>query len=118
MVQYFKLNGVEGLDKALKSAIGMRAVKERVKTNTQELANATQARMARSYRHGFSTGETARGTLPLLSPDGLTGAVRPPTEYFVYLEHGTRFMPAMPTLRPSWLQQRTKFIADLNRLVK
>jgi hypothetical protein len=114
---YFRMNGIKGLEKALLSKAKLTAAKAIVKVNTEELAEGTQQRMAQGYRHGFSTGATARSTLPRFRDSGMTGYVEPQTNYFPYLERGTRFMAAMPTLRPSFLAQQPKFVTDLRRLV-
>ncbi|WP_225352304.1 HK97-gp10 family putative phage morphogenesis protein [Limosilactobacillus equigenerosi] len=86
--------------------------------NTNEMATVTKQNMMGTYTHGYSTGTTARSVLATLENGGLTGIVSPSTEYFPYLEYGTRFMSPMPTLHPAFSQQTVKFESDLNKLMK
>lgn len=113
---YFKLNGVDGLTQALKRKAAMTAAKAIVKVNTIELAEKTQQNMAGTYKN--PTGATKRQTLPRFRDQSMTGFVAPGTEYFPYVENGTRFMAPEPTLKPAFDEQRPKFIDDLRKLVK
>lgn len=121
----FSLKGVPELKAALKKPMSLAAVKTIVKTNTLELAQKTQQNMASTYVHTnpktgkkYSTGDTRRMTRPIMDPTGLTGRVAPGTHYFPYVELGTRFMRAEPTLKPAFDEQSPQFIKDLKKLVK
>ncbi|MEK1451095.1 hypothetical protein HC021_08175 [Limosilactobacillus fermentum] len=48
----------------------------------------------------------------------MTVSVGPTTDYFPYLEYGTRFMSAMPTLKPAFDVQSQMFINELKRLMQ
>ena len=43
----------------------------------------------------------------------MTAIVQPHTEYFPYLEFGTRKMVKMPTLAPAFMVVKDAFIAEL-----
>ena len=64
------------------------------------------------------TGNTRRSVTNTISNNGLTATVAPQTEYFPYLEYGTRFMAARPTLHPAFAIESMKFANDLNKLFK
>ena len=113
---YFKLNGIDGLAKALKRKAGMAAAKSIVKVNTIEMAEKTQQNMASTYKN--PTGTTKRSVLPRFRNSSMTGFVAPTTEYFAYVEKGTRFMAPEATLKPAFDTQRPIFISDLRKLVK
>lgn len=116
MSSYLKLNGIDGLEKALQNKAGMALAKQIVKTNTIELAERAQSNMAGTYRN--PTGATKRSTVPRFRDKSMTGFVAPTTEYFPYVEKGTRFMAPEPTLKPAFDTQQPQFIRDLRKLVK
>ena len=64
------------------------------------------------------TGTTKRSVDITYQQAGMTAIVAPHTEYFAYLEYGTRFMAARPTLKPAWVMQRVKFANDLKKMMR
>lgn len=94
------------------------AVKEIVKKNGSQLASKTRRNMANTYTRGYSTGATMRSVSELYADGGMTVKVGPHTNYFPYLEYGTRFMSARPTLRPAFQTQSQIFINDLKKVMK
>lgn len=121
----FSISGLSELKDALNRPRSLAAVKAIVKTNTLELAQKTQQNMASTYVHTnpktgrkYSTGDTRRMTRPIMDDTGLSGRVAPGTHYFPYVELGTRFMKAEPTLKPAFDEQSPQFIKDLKKLVK
>ena len=53
-----------------------------------------------------------------ISDGGMTATVAPHTEYFPYVEYGTRFMEAEPTLSPAFQKIKQQFYKDVMDLVK
>lgn len=49
---------------------------------------------------------------------GYTAKVAPHTDYAVYQEYGTRFMPGKPYIRPSFYNRIKPFLYDLGKMVK
>lgn len=113
-----KIEGDRALIEALQKAGRMQEVKQAVQKHGALLHTGTQERMVAAYNRGYSTGATRRSTTLEISDGGLTATVAPHTEYFPYLEKGTRFMNARPTLEPALHKQGAAFINDLKRLVK
>lgn len=114
MPNFFKLNGIDGLEKALKSKSGLKTARAIVKLHTINMANTTQRNMTQYKK---PTGATKRSTISKFRNGGMTGYVAPSTEYFPYVELGTRFMAAEPTLKPAFDQEQPEYIKDLRRLV-
>lgn len=96
----------------------MRDVKEIVRKHGLSLQRNTQANMAKAYIHGYSTGKTRRETILELSNGGLTATVEPHTNYFKFIEYGTRKMMPMPTLHPAFQKEAPQFIKDVTDAVK
>lgn len=113
-----KIKGMEALVSGLKSRANLNDVRQVVQKNGAQLQSRTVANMNNTYTHGYSTGRTARSTGLTLSNNSLTATVKPTTEYFPYLEYGTRFMAAMPTLKPAFDVQAPLFINELKALMK
>lgn len=112
---HVKLEGMDSLVKRLKANTTLDAYKHVVKTYTNQLASQTQMLMNQKYKghwewdkeaHGkkwvYPTGTTRRSTIPIFEDNGLTGVVAPSTFYFPFLEFGTRYMNARPTLHPAF----------------
>lgn len=96
----------------------MKSVKSIVRKRGSNLQRNTQANMAKAYIHGYSTGKTMRETQLEISNGGLTATVEPHTNYFKFLEYGTRKMLPMPTLHPAFLKEAPQFIEDVMDAVK
>lgn len=118
MVKITKIEGLEELKAGLKGRMGLAPVEDLVKKHGAQLSSRTQANMNAAYVHGYSTGRTRRSVKPIFSDAGMTVSVGPTTNYFPYLEYGTRFMNAMPTLKPAFDVQSVMFINELKGLMK
>ena len=113
---FVKLEGITELSMGLKDRAHMNDVKAIVKQNGAELQSKAQDNMDQAYTKGYSTGATKRSTTLEIADRGLTAFVGPHTKYFSYLEWGTRFMDAKPTLGPALTYQALRFVDQLNRL--
>lgn len=89
------------------------------------LQQRTKSNMSAAYRGHWEgkrwvkpTGATSRSTTVSLQDGGMTAVVAPHTYYFPYLEYGTRFMSARPTLGPAFTYQSMQFIDDLKHLME
>ena len=91
-----------------------------VMKNGANLQEDAQKRMTKTvaYVKGYSKGTTRRSTTLSISDDGMTATVAPHTEYFPYVEYGTRFMEAEPTLNPAFQKIKQQFYKDVIGLVK
>lgn len=120
------IEGIEALTKGLTTRKEiMPKVRDVVKKHGAGLSNKTQANMLKEYRGHYEgdrfvrpTGATRRSALVEFSNNGLTATVAPSTKYFPYLEYGTRFMRARPTLRPAFMSEAPLFKADIEKLIK
>ena len=112
------LEGLDDLTAALKTKMDLTEVPQIVKKHGAKLSSRTQSNMQAAYTHGYSTGRTRRSVKPIFSDGGMTVSVGPATDYFPYLEYGTRFMSAMPTLKPAFDVQSQMFINELKRLMQ
>ena len=113
---FVKLEGITELSMGLKDRAHMNDVKAIVKQNGAELQSKAQDNMDQAYTKGYSTGATKRSTTLEIADSGLTAIVGPHTKYFPFLEWGTRFMDAKPTLGPALTYQALRFVDQLNRL--
>lgn len=126
---FVKLEGVEELSKALTTKAQLTAAKAVVASNGADLQSKTQENMLEAYKGHYTwkkgkgrvfqrpTGATRRSVTVQIKDNGLTAVVAPHTKYFGYLEKGTRFMEARPTLGPALQYQSLRFVNDLNKLV-
>ena len=91
-----------------------------VMKNGADLQEDAQKRMTKTvaYVKGYSKGTTRRSTTLSISDDGMKATVAPHTEYFPYVEYGTRFMEAEPTLNPAFQKIKQQFYKDVIGLVK
>lgn len=113
-----ELKGIDALQREIESQKNLAPVKEVVAKHGALLRKRTQAEMGVAYVRGYSTGATSRSVTDTYTNGGLTAIVAPHTEYFAYLEYGTRFMDAKPTLTPAFNYQKIQFINDLRKLTK
>lgn len=125
MSNFVKLEGVSELSQALKTKAQLIAAKDVVSDNGAKLQQKTQENMSAAYTGHYEgkkfvkpTGATRRSVTLQITDGGLTAIVGPHTKYFPYLEKGTRFMEARPTLKPALQYQALKFVSDLNKLAK
>lgn len=113
-----KLTGIKSLQQAIERKKDLTPVKQVVAKYGAKLHEKTTKNMAAAYTAGYSQGDTAKGTTLDIGDGGLSATVAPHTEYFPYLEYGTRFMSARPTLKPAFAYESIKFVNDLQKLVK
>ncbi|WP_288638833.1 hypothetical protein [uncultured Lentilactobacillus sp.] len=122
-----KLQGAKSLQVKLRKRPKLLAAKVRpiVKKHGVALKNKTIANMYATYKTkeegGYSTGNTARDVAKdglTFSQAGMTATIAPHTEYFPYLEYGTRFMAARPTLKPAFAYQSVLFINQLKAVMR
>lgn len=118
MARITKIEGLEELKAGLKGRMDLVPVENLVKKHGAQLSSRTQENMRAAYVHGYSTGRTRRSVKPIFSDAGMTVSVGPTTDYFPWLEYGTRFMNAMPTLKPAFDVQSVMFINELKRLMQ
>ena len=111
-----KVEGLDKLEKALKSNVTMNDVKQVVRQNGSEL-NKKMVRNA-DFTRGYATGTTKRSIHLEISNGGFEANAGPTTEYAPYVEYGTRFMDAQPFVRPAYEAQKKKFLSDMQKLTK
>lgn len=118
----FQLKGARELQRAIAKRPMMMATQTKtiVAKHGALLKTKTVQNMAAMYTAGYSTGEAGiRGTVDtVFSNAGMTATVAPHKEYFSYLEYGTRFMSARPTLKPAFAYQSVQFVNDLKKMMK
>lgn len=115
-----KMSRAEELRAALskRPALLVTQARQIVQKHGAQLQSKTMSNMAGAYTAGYSTGATARSVTLTLSQAGMTATVAPHTDYSAYLEYGTRFMAAKPTIKPAFIMQELKFVSDLQKLMK
>lgn len=113
---------IEKLDATKYSGKQVRTI---VQKNGVQLQTKTQDNMLNAYTGHMSgkkfvkpTGATRRSVALDIKDGGMTAEVAPGTKYFPYLEYGTRFMDARPTLKPAFEMVATSFQNDLKDLFK
>ena len=116
----YKMNGIKELQAKISRRPALMATRVRtiVAKNGAQLEAATKNNMRNAYTKGNWTGKTAGSTKLTLNRAGMVATVAPGTDYFPYLEYGTRFMPAKPTLKPAFAIQLIKFTNDLKKLMQ
>ena len=99
-------------------------IRDVVKKNGAELQQQTQKNMLEEYKGHYEgkkfvkpTGATRRSVAVEIQDNGMTAVVAPNTSYFPYLEYGTRFMEARPTLGPAFKRVSPIFTNDIKRLI-
>lgn len=113
-----RVDGIEGLKKALEDAAKKEAIKEVVKSNGAALQQSMMRNAESQFTRGYSTGATKRSISLEIRDDGLTAAVSPGTDYSPYLEYGTRYMQAEPFVGPALNAQAPRFKSDLEKIMK
>lgn len=91
-----------------------------VMKNGANLQEDAQKRMTRTvaYVKGYSKGTTRRSTTLTISDNGMKATVAPASSYFPYIEYGTRYMEAEPTLNPAFQKIKQQFYKDVMDLMK
>lgn len=67
---------------------------------------------------GYKGGTLRRSIQKSVFSGGLTVIVDATAEYSMYVEYGTRYMQAQPFIRPAYYGQVSKFINDIQKLMK
>ena len=111
-----KVDGLDELEKKLKSNVTMEDVKRVVRHNGSELQRRMQSKA--DFKKGYQTGTTKRSIDLEIKDGGFTAESGPETEYSPYLEYGTRFMEAQPFISPALEEQATEFQSDMQKLVR
>lgn len=116
----FQIKGARELQRAIAKRPMMMATQTKtiVAKHGALLKTKTAQNMAAAYTAGYSTGATRRSLSTTFSNAGMTVSVAPHTEYFPYLEFGSRFMSARPTLKPAFAYQSVQFVNDLKKMMK
>lgn len=122
---FIRVEGLSELSNGLRTRSQLQAAKNVVHDHGAKLQQRTKEKMSAAYTGHFEgkrfvrpTGATSRSTTVEIADGGLTAIVAPHTKYFPYLEKGTRFMEARPTLGPALQVEALQFVSDLNKLVK
>lgn len=113
-----KLTGIRELQQAIEKREDLTPVKVIVANHGGKLKAKTISNMNAAYTAGYSTGVTAGSVTNEIGDGGLSATVAPHSTYFSYLEYGTRFMSARPTLKPAWAYEAVQFVNDLQKLMK
>lgn len=111
-----KIEGLEELQKVLKSKVTLDDVKTVVRKNGAQLQQKIQRNA--DFKMGYQTGQTKRSVTLQIADAGLTAISGPTTDYSPYLEYGTRFMDAQPFVRPGLEEQARTFRKDMDKLVR
>lgn len=106
----FEISGADALLSKLKKMASYDDVKTAVKVNTAEMSKAAMRNAP------VDTGHLKRSIVPDVTD--LVGRVTPTAEYAPYVEFGTRFMSAQPFMGPAFQAQRSKFLSDLQRIMR
>lgn len=116
----FELKGARELQRAIAKRPMMMATQTKtiVDKHGALLKKKTAQNMAAAYTAGYSTGATKDSLSKTFSNAGMTVTVAPHSKYFAYLEYGTRFMSARPTLKPAFAYQSIQFVNDLKKMMK
>lgn len=116
-----KIEGIQALisDLDARKYTG-KQIRNVVMKNGADLQEDAQKRMTKTvaYVKGYSKGTTRRSTTLSISDDGMKATVAPASSYFLYIEYGTRFMEAEPTLNPAFQKIKQQFYKDVIGLVK
>lgn len=107
-----KLEGIEKLQKKLKSNCTLDDVKRVVRRNGADMQIKAQ-RLA-----PVDTGTLEKSVGLDVEDAGFTAKVEPTAEYAPYVEVGTRFMEAQPFVKPAFNEQKQKFKQDMDKLVR
>lgn len=118
MSTHIKLVGMDKLQRKLKRNASMIDVKEVVKTNGVRLERAIKANTKEAFVRGYSEGYTADSVSGQISDGGLTYTAGEGMEYDPYVEYGTRFMEAEPTVTPAAEEVFRQFKRDLDKLTR
>lgn len=106
------VKGLQELLNKLKKNEDLTPVKMIVKKHGSQMHNKA-VRLA-----PVDTGTLRRSVQKSVFSGGLTVVVDVTAEYSMYVEYGTRYMQAQPFIRPAYYGQVSKFINDIQKLMK
>lgn len=108
---------------SLEELAKMDMVKKIMAAGGAQLQQSTMRNMTQKYtghmegnKHVMPTGTTKRSVRLTLEDSGLTVRVTVNTAYFGYLEKGTRYMAARPTLKPAFDATKAQIAKRLDRM--
>ncbi|MEB8400913.1 HK97 gp10 family phage protein [Enterococcus casseliflavus] len=107
----FQVKGLQALDQKLARNMQMKEVRQIVRTNGAEM-NETAQRKA-----PVDTSFLRRSITFSMLDNGFSAMSLAGADYGGYVEWGTRFMAAQPYMKPAYIAQKAKFLADMKRLV-
>lgn len=113
-----KVTGTKELAAHCKEAQKLEQVRRVVAHHSAQLDNGMKRAAGAAFVKGYSTGDTARSIMTVLSGDGLESRTAPTTEYASYIEYGTRYMSAEPYVRPSFNAVKGQFVKDIETVMK
>lgn len=121
-----KIKGIEEVVKVINhKKLNIEKTKSIVRTHAGQLQANTRKAMEQKYTGHYEgnkfvmpTGATRKSVAVEISNGGKTATIGSTTEYFSYLEYGTRFMSARPTLKPAFDKQAPLFKADIEKLIE
>lgn len=108
----FRVKGTKQLASKLKRNASLNDVINVVKLNGSEMHRAAQRYAP------VDTGNLKRAIIITTENGGFAMKVASTANYAPFQEYGTRFQPGKPHIRPSYFEQRSKFIADMRRLMR
>lgn len=123
MTDAYAINGLEQLKSGLRKRANKTALRQIMKLNASEMQKKTSDLATQKFTGHYEgkkfvrpTGRT-RGSLKItaISPDSLQLSYG--TEYAYYLEYGTRYMSARPTMGPAFAIQKVQFVKDLKAVM-
>lgn len=123
---------IKGMDRLIAKLEYCGANRDAVKAVVLKNGNQMNEQMKDNMEHAYikvyktgrkkgqpiHTGQTAGSVNTVITDGGMTAEVGPTTEYSPYVEYGTRFMEAEPTIRPAFDRQVPIFKRDMEALVK
>ena len=107
-----KLIGIKELEAKLRKNATLDDVKTIIKLNGTEMHQMAQRLSP------VDTGFLRRSIVFRVADGGFSAIIEATADYAPYLEWGTRFMAAMPFIRPAYQNQKEQFKSDLRRLVE
>lgn len=107
-----RVKGTAELKGKLKRNANLTDVINVIKLNGSEMHRAAQRYAP------VKTGALKRNINLYFEDNGFTAKVASEADYAPYQEYGTRYQPGTPHIRPSYYEQRTRFIKDMRRLMK
>lgn len=119
-----KLEGLGELKAVLQSSKYRRKAQNILRENAAQLQDGIKTNMSKKYTGHYEgkkfvkpTGATSRSVTIAYTNGGMEAHIGPHTKYAPYLEYGTRFMSARPTVGPATRKQGPIFIQQLEKVI-